>query len=191
MPTQSEMLPSEPNVVQFPAGQRVGASIELLHDIAPDCRHVSDTAKAFGLADLDPMVRHHSDKAMAEVIARHDLPDVQAARHRILDGLFQPLLQDAVASVRTAHAAARLGEGAQAYRYERVIVQGRYDPQVESWADGLTRQAAVRLIEAHQNCECAVGAWRAVSLALAKSPWTPRDSQPDHEWPWTSNAAEG
>ena len=62
------------NVIRFPVELRAKPSIDLLIEIAPDSREVELLAEAFGFEAPDPDGRSKADRAMAEAIAKTDLP---------------------------------------------------------------------------------------------------------------------
>jgi hypothetical protein len=62
------------NVIRFPVELRAKPSIDLLIEVAPDSREVELIAEAFGFEAPDPHGRSKADRAMAETIAKTDLP---------------------------------------------------------------------------------------------------------------------
>ena len=63
-----EFMPGMTNVVRFPLEVRVEPSLELLLDIAPDCREVDWLREAFDLDRCLHEARGAADLAMAEHI---------------------------------------------------------------------------------------------------------------------------
>lgn len=160
------------NVVRFPVERRMELSIAPLHEVAPDVRRVVNLADGCGLPEIDPTVRARADAAMARRIAGYELPVAPVARRRLLRDLFQPLLEDALQAVSLAAAADRLAEEAVEDVFVRFTARGLAYPE-QDVIDEAVIQAGERLVEAHMKCECAFGAWRAVSLALRSEPWCP------------------
>src|SRR5208283_5372531 len=74
-----EFMPGMTNVVRFPLEVRVEPSLELLLDIAPDCREVDLVAEAFDLDRCLHGARGAADLAMAEHIL-NNVPPERAAR---------------------------------------------------------------------------------------------------------------
>jgi len=87
-----EFMPGMTNVVRFPLEVRVEPSLELLLDIAPDCREVDLVAEAFDLDRRLHEARGAADLAMAEHILNYVPPERGERRRLALDGLLQPLI---------------------------------------------------------------------------------------------------
>ncbi len=84
-----EFMPGMTNVVRFPLEVRVEPSLELLRDIAPDCREVDLVAEAFDLDRCLHEARGAADLAMAEHILNNVPPERGARRRLALDALFK------------------------------------------------------------------------------------------------------
>ena len=81
-----EFMPGMTNVVRFPLEVRVEPSLELLLDIAPDCREVDLVAEAFDLDRCLHEARGAADLAMAEHILNNVPPERGVRRRLALDG---------------------------------------------------------------------------------------------------------
>ncbi len=97
------------NVIRFPVELRVKPSIDLLIEVAPDSREVELIAEAFGFDPPDPDGRSEADRAMAETIARTDLPADPKERRTALNAMLKPLIDRAVAAWRSAPGGAAFG----------------------------------------------------------------------------------
>ena len=86
------------NVIRFPVELRAKPSIDLLIEVAPDSREVELIAEAFGFEAPDPDGRSKADRAMAETIAKTDLPADPKERRAALNAMLQPLVDRAVAA---------------------------------------------------------------------------------------------
>ncbi len=185
-----ELVPSTSNVVRFPIERRVAASVELLSDTAPDAREVSNVAEAFGFEQPDPQLYDRADRAMAETLQSFDLPRTAVARHRIVDDLYQPLMDEAIQAIEAASAAGRLSEQAQQHLYQTATVHGLEDRSLGDQADRLAFQAARALLNAHERVQWALGSWRAADVARRGVLWVPRDRSMEHDWLWRSQASK-
>jgi hypothetical protein len=177
------------NVVHFPSGRHASTSVELLRDIAPDVRQVGNVAAAFGYEQPDPGLRDEADRAMAVRLGDLDLPCAPAARSRVIDAVFLPVLQRAMQAINEATSAGRQSDRAQGRIARMLHDGGRPDEKALARASALTQVGAHALLEAHLQAECALGAWRAVELARKGDGWTPRDPRPDHDWLWQAEAS--
>ena len=81
------------NVIRFPVELRVKPSIDLLIEVAPDSREVELIAEAFGFEAPDPDGRRKADRAMAETIAKADLPAGPEERRAALNAMLKPLVE--------------------------------------------------------------------------------------------------
>src|SRR5271165_4424167 len=86
------------NVIRFPVELRVKPSIDLLIEVARDSREVELIAEAFGFEAPDPNGRSRADRAMAETIAKTDLPADPKERRTALNAMLKPLVDRAVAA---------------------------------------------------------------------------------------------
>ena len=86
------------NVIRFPVELRAKPSIDLLIEVAPDSREVELIAEAFGFEAPDPDGRSKADRAMAETIAKTDLPADPKERRAALNAMLKPLVDRAVAA---------------------------------------------------------------------------------------------
>ncbi len=186
-----ELVPSTGNVVRFPVERRVAASVELLFDIAPDVREVLNVAEAFGFERPDPRLYDRADRVMAETLLSFDLPGTAVARHRIIDDLYQPLMDEAIRAIEAASAAGRLSEQAQQHLYQTLTIYGLEDRALGDQADDRAFQAARALLTAYERVQWALGSWRAAKLAQQARVWSPRDYSAEHDWLWRSQASKG
>ncbi len=157
-----EFMPGMTNVVRFPLEVRVEPSLELLRDIAPDCREVDLVAEAFDLDRCLHEARGAADLAMAEHILNNVPPERGARRRLALDGLLQPLIGRAVDACRLAHRA-----GEVAWRANQRLVEA----QIEGgyWIDALKDIATEKSNEA---AILAVSMMRRRWLGSAESAFT-------------------
>jgi hypothetical protein len=75
------------NVIRFPVELRAKPSIDLLVEVAPDSPEVELIAEAFGFEAPDPDGRSRADRAMAETIAKTDLPADPKERRAALNAM--------------------------------------------------------------------------------------------------------
>jgi hypothetical protein len=172
-----KLLPDLTNVVRFPVEQRVVPSIQLVFEIAPDCRDIERLGEAFHL-ELPPRDLHHRvDAETAIHIAGHVLPLVLGERRRALDALLRPVVTRAVDACRQADGAGRRAAEAQARLVRAQAAHGAWSwlSSLEEQADAAALQAAELLVLAHRRCQEARGVARAVGFARRSEPWTPFD----------------
>ncbi len=179
-----ELIPGLDNVIRFPVERRVPATLELLHEIAPDVREVLNVAEAFGLEAPDGDLYHQADRATAERIHDQVPPEPSSQRRRMLAEMQQDVITEAVADCRTAHDAGMAANEA----HQRLLAaqtargwRGEID-HLGKRADRLTKEAAERLVLAHVRVRQALGAVRAIDLACRGETWTPRSAAADMLW---------
>ena len=90
------------NVIRFPVELRAKPSIDLLIEVAPDSREIELIAEAFGFDAPDPDGRSKADRAMAETIAKTDLPADPKERRTTLNAMLKPIVDRAVAACAEA-----------------------------------------------------------------------------------------
>jgi hypothetical protein len=171
-----ELLPDLTNVVRFLIERRVTPSIELVFEIAPDCRAVERVGEAFRL-ELPPHDLHHRvDAETAAHIAEHVLPLTLVERRPALDALLRPVVARAVEACRQADRAGRQAVEAHERLVRAQAKHGSWLAPLEEQADAATVQAAELLVLAHRRCQEARGAARAVGFARRGEPWAPFDA---------------
>ncbi len=176
-----EFMPGMTNVVRFPLEVRVEPSLELLLDIAPDCREVDLVAEAFDLDRCLHEARGTADLAMAEHILNNVPPERGARRRLALDGLLQPLIGQAVDACRLAHRAGEVARRANQRLVEAQIEGGYWIDALKDIATEKSNEAARRLIAAHIASEEVQGAARAVSIAKRGEEWRPFNLRAEEE----------
>ncbi|MGO9234118.1 MAG: hypothetical protein ACLP4V_08580 [Methylocella sp.] len=176
-----EFMPGMTNVARFPLEVRVEPSLELLLDIAPDCREVDLVAEAFDLDRCLHEARGAADLAMAEHILNNVPPERGARRRLALDRLLQPLIGQAVDACRLAHRAGEVARRANQRLVEAQIEGGYWIDALKENATEKSNEAARRLIEAHIASEEAQGAARAVSIAKRGEEWRPFNLRAEEE----------
>src|SRR5271165_4442469 len=150
------------NVIRFPVELRAKPSIDLLIEIAPDSREVELIAEAFGFDAPDPDGRSKADRAMAEMIAKTDLPADPKERRAALNAMLTPLVERAVAACGKARQAALRSDVAEMIaktdlpadpKERRAALNAMLTPLVERAvaACGKARQAALRSDEAGEK----------------------------------------
>ena len=107
------------NVIRFPVELRAKPSIDLLIEVAPDSREVELIAEAFGFDPPDPDGRSKADRAMAETIAKTDLPADPKERRAALNAMLKPLVDRAVAACGEARQTALRSDEAGGEACER------------------------------------------------------------------------
>lgn len=168
-----EMLPGLDNVVRFPIEQRLTPSIDVIVEIAPDCREVFRVAESFMLEAPDPVLFDQVDLETALYIAEHIRPLSPAERKAALKELLDPVVKRAVDACRDMDRVSKQSVQAE-QRLNRAQVAGSSTlwPLVEA-ADALANWAAELLLLAHARYQEAHGAHRAIGLALRDEPWAP------------------
>ena len=170
-----ELLPDLTNVVRFPVERRVAPSMELVSEIAPDCREVERVGETFQL-ELPPRDLHHGvDAETAIHIAGHVLPLAPDERRRALDALLRPVVARAVDACRQADHAGRRAVEAHERLVRAQTEHGSWLAPLEEQADAAARHAAELLVLAHRRCQEARGVARAVGFARRGELWAPFD----------------
>ena len=123
------------NVIRFPVELRAKPSIDLLVEVAPDLREVELIAEAFGFDAPDPEGRSKADRAMAETIAKADLPADPKERRAALNAMLKPLVDRAVAACAAARQAALRSDEAGAKLASAQIEGGYWLAPLEDAAD--------------------------------------------------------
>ena len=177
-----EMLPGLDNVVRFPIEQRLAPSIDVVGEIAPDCREVARVAESFMLEAPDPELFNQVDAETALYIAEHIRPLSPAERGVALTELLNPLVKRAVEACRDMDRVSKQSVQAE-QRLHRAQVAGSSTlwPLVEA-ADALANRVAELLLLAHARCQEAHGAHRAIGLALRDEPWAPHSMAETTAW---------
>lgn len=172
-----ELMPGMTNVVRFPVERRARPSLDLLRDIAPDCREVSLAVESFELELDEPLfeIRDNADRETAEYILNNVRPEPGAERRAELDGILEPLVTAAVRACREAHDAAVVSTDAQ-MRLVKAETDGGYWMQpLEERAERCSANAVLLMVAAYVAKEKAEGAARSVRLAKCGEEWKPID----------------
>ena len=167
------------NVIRFPFELRAKPSIDLLIEVAPDSREVELIAEAFGFEAPDPDGRSRADCAMAETIAKTDLPADPKERRAALNAMLKPLVDRAVAACAQARQAS-LRSDADNEKFAKAQMEGGYwlAPLKEA-ADYWAVEAARLQIVAHEAAQTAHGAGRAIEFAKRGEAWRPSNAEDD------------
>lgn len=177
-----EMLPGLDNVVRFPVELRVVPSMEVLYDIAPDCREVLLIAEAYKLALPDPELAHRVDEETTRYVAEHVLPLAPSECKAALGALLDLVVRRAVEACRDADRVSKqLVQAEQALLHARTE-DGSSPPLLEQAANALSWRTAELLILAHERCEEARGVNRAVGIARRGETWTPYSAAETSDW---------
>jgi hypothetical protein len=175
-----ELLPGLTNVVRFPIERRVGPTLQVLRDIAPDVRELMSIAHAFGLATPVTDLRDRTDAETAEHILNH-VPETGAKRQVALDALLEAVVARAVGACRAAHDLSL----ETTYAHQAMVRAQMYwrpgVPPLQERAEALTLTTVKMLVEAHARVEEAEGVARAVGIAQRGETWTPRDVRADEK----------
>jgi hypothetical protein len=169
------------NVVRLPVERRAAPSLDLLHEIAPDCRDVRQVIEALDLdLEMDEM-RLAADQAMAERILNEVSPEPGARRNAALAELLTPLIRRAIDLCGRADEAKAAAEAARE-RLEIARAEGGYwMAPLEYKAASLAEAAARHLVEAYTAYQETVGAARAIRLARHGDVWQPFDLHAEAE----------
>ena len=169
------------NVIRFPIEVRAKPSIDLLIEVAPDSREVELVAEAFGFDRPDPETRSMADRAMAEAIAKVDLPADSNEQRVALSAMLKPLVDRAVAACVAARQAALRSDEAGEHLASAQIEGGYWLAPLEEAADHWAVESARLLLVAHGAAQAAHGAGRAIEFAKRGEPWRPSNVDEDVE----------
>ena len=178
-----EMLPGLDNVVRFPIELRVAPSMEVIHEIEPDCREVFQVAESFRLELPDPDLANQVDAETAIYIAEQILPLTPSEQKAALGELLDPVVRRAVHACRFMDRVSK-----QSVQAELALLQAHTDgdcyyfPSLEEKANALSNQAAELLILAYTRCREVHGAHRAISMAQGGETWTPYSAKETTDW---------
>ena len=167
------------NVIRFPVELRAKPSIDLLIEVAPDSREVELIAEAFGFEAPDPDGRSKADRAMAETIAKMDLPGDPKERRAALNAILKPLVDRAVAACGEARQAALRSDEAGAKLANAQIEGGYWLAPLEDAADHWAVEFARLQLTAYEAAQAAHGAGRAIEFAKRGEPWRPSNVDED------------
>ena len=168
-------------IIRFPSERVARPTMDVLYEVAPDVRHVSLVAEAFGLDEPDSSIRDEADRAMAERIARMELPTEKAERRAVLMVLLKPLIARATDLCRQASEAARRSDEAAEKLVTAEIAGGHWMKPLEDASDARAFESAHALVDAYVASQEAYGADRAIGLAIRGEAWTPVDPDKDFE----------
>jgi hypothetical protein len=167
------------NVIRFPVELRAKPSIGLLIDVAPDSREAELIAEAFGFDAPDPQARYEADHAMAETIAKTDLPADPKARRAVLNAMLRPIVERAVAACGEARQAALRSDEASEKLACAQMEGGYWLAPLETAANHWAFESARLQLVAHAAAQAAHGAGRAIEFAKRGEPWRPSNVEED------------
>lgn len=169
-----EILAGTANVVRFPVERRARATMQRLHELAPDIREIAAIADAFGFESVPHDYRDQVDAQTARHLAEQ-APRPHLVPQALLRDMERAAVEAALRAIVTAGDAAVAARQADAL-LARAKSEGGYvlEPLRER-AACLGHEAAALLVEAHARCEEAEGVARAVDLARRGETWRPRD----------------
>jgi len=177
-----ELMRGTGNVVRFPVELVAKPTTDLLRSVAPDVREVSLVAEAFGLDEPPIEIRSASDRAMAERIAATTCwPENARAKRAALEAMLKPLLERALRMCREAREAGSRSDDAAEKLVSAELEGGYWLKPLKDASDYWAMESARRLIEAYAAAEVALGAERAVGLAIRGGAWRPFDPQEEAE----------
>ena len=159
------------NVIRFPVELRATPSFDLLSEIAPDSREVELIAETFGFDAPDPEIRSKADRAMAEAIAKANLPADPKERRAALNAMLKPLVDRAVAACAEARQTALLSDEAGAKLAGAQMEGGYWLAPLEEAANYWAVESGRMQLVAHAAAQAAHGAGRAIELAKRGEPW--------------------
>jgi hypothetical protein len=160
-------------LIRFPKELVARPTTDLLRSLAPDFRHVSLVAEAFGLDEPHLEIRHDADRAMAKRIAMTTYwpEDKNAA----LEKMAKPLIERAIRLCREAREAGKRSDEAAEKFVTAQLAGGYWLKPLEDASDARAFEWASRLIDAYAASEEALGAARAVGMAIRGEAWRPFD----------------
>jgi len=167
------------NVIRFPVELRARPSIDLLIEVAPDSREVELIAEAFGFEAPDPDGRSKADRAMAETIAKTDLPADPKERRAAFNAMLKPTVDRAVAACVAARQAALRSDEAGEKLASAQIEGGYWLAPLEDAADHWAVEFARLQLTAYEAAQAAHGAGRAIEFAKRDEPWRPSEVEED------------
>jgi hypothetical protein len=167
------------NVIRFPVELRAKPSIDLLIEVAPDSREVELIAEAFGFDPPDPDGRSKADRAMAQTIAKTDLPADAKERRAALNAMLKPLVDRAVAACGEARQTALRSDEAGEKLASAQIEGGYWLAPLEDAANHWAVESARLQLIAYEAAEAAHGAGRAIEFAKRDEPWRPSNVDED------------
>lgn len=170
-------------VIRFPVELVARPTTDLLSSLAPDIRYVCLVAEAFGLDEPPLEIRDHADRAMAEQIAMTSCwpEDAPKAKRAALEKMLKPLVERAIRRCREALDAARRSDEAAEKFVTAQLEGGYWLKPLEDMSDGRALAWASSLIEAYASSQEALGASRAVSMAIRGETWRPFDASAELE----------
>ena len=169
-------------VIRFPVELVARPTTDLLRSVAPDTRYVSLVAEAFGLDEPPLEIRDAADRAMAERIAITSCwPEEAKARRAALEKILKPLVERAIRRCREALEAAKRSDEAAEKFVTAELEGGYWLKPLEEMSDGRAYEWANSLIEAYAAAQEALGASRAVSMAIRGETWRPFDMSEEVE----------
>jgi hypothetical protein len=176
------LLPGSSNVYRFPVELVAKPTADLLRSVAPDVREVSLVAEAFGLEEPPMEIRNASDRAMAERIAATTCwPEDARAKRAAIEAMLKPLVERALRMCREAREAGLRSDDAAEKFVSAELEGGYWLKPLKDASDYWAMESARRLIEAYAAAEVALGAERAVGLAIRGEAWRPFDPQEEAE----------
>ena len=168
------------NIFRFPVELVARPTTDLLRSLAPDSRQVSLVAEAFGLDEPSIELRQEADSAMAERIALTTCwPEEKNAKRSALEKMLKPLVERAVRLCREAREAGKRSDEAAGKFVTAQLAGGYWLQPLEETSDARALAWASSLIEAHAASQEALGAERAVSMAIRGEAWRPFDVRED------------
>ncbi|WP_294536606.1 hypothetical protein [uncultured Rhodoblastus sp.] len=163
-------------LIRFPVELVARPTTDLLRSLAPDFRHVSLVAEAFGLDEPPLEVRHEADRAMAERIAMTTYwPEDANAKRAALEKMLKPLVERAIRLCREAREAGKRSDEAAEKFVTAQLAGGYWLKPLEDASDARAFEWASSLIDAYAASEEALGAARAVRMAIRGEAWRPFD----------------
>ncbi|MBB4200881.1 hypothetical protein CCR94_00940 [Rhodoblastus sphagnicola] len=170
------------NVIRFPVELVATPTMEVLRALAPDAREVSLIAEAFALDEPDWNIRDRADAEMAANVAtRREWPTDAAEKRAALEAMLEPFVKEAVRLCRKSREDGRRSDEA-AGKLVAAQTEGGY------WLDALENVSEARsfawangMIEAYEAAQEALGADRAIGMAMRGERWMPVDHDKDVE----------